>query len=144
MSSKISLEGDVLGLDLGKSRTGVARIHTVARIAEALLDINMAKDDLVKAVEIIVHELQACAVVAGLPRGLDGQETEQTRWAEKQVALLQEHLSVPVFAIDEAGTTKQAELQATEHESRDGVAAGILLEDFLREVERGRIANVSI
>ena len=133
-----------MGLDLGMSRTGVARIHTVARIAEALPDINMAKDDLIEAVNVLVHELQASAVVAGLPRGLDGQETDQTRWAKQQITKLEEGLGVPLFVIDEAGTTKQALARASAGESVDGVAAGILLEDFLREVERGRIANVSI
>lgn len=144
MSLSNKLVGELIGLDLGTARTGVARIRTYARIAEALQPIDMRQSDLLDRVKKLVDELEACAVVAGLPRGLDGQQTEQTRWAESIIAQLGQELSVPVYAIDEAGTTKQAEQEAHKGQSIDSVAAGILLEDFLNEVERGNINNVSL
>ncbi len=144
MSLSNKLVGELIGLDLGIARTGVARIHTYARIAEALQPIDMRQSDLLDQVKKLISELEACAVIVGLPRGLDGQQTEQTRWAETIIAHLDQELSVPVYAIDEAGTTKQAEQDVHKGQSVDSVAAGILLEDFLNEVERGNIANVSL
>mgnify|MGYP006375151227 FL=1 len=78
MKSKIKLDSDILGLDLGLKRTGVARINLIAKIAEPLSAIQMDNTDLVSKVQELITEHNACAVVVGLPRGLDGQETEQT------------------------------------------------------------------
>ncbi len=142
MSSKTKLEGDIIGVDLGMSRTGVARLHTTAQIAEPLAVIDMKEGLLVDQIQAVIDEHQACALIAGVPRGLDGQHTEQTIWAEKIIEELRNAVTVPVYSIDEAGTTKQAEERAHENQSIDSVAAGILVEDFISEVASGRIKNV--
>jgi putative Holliday junction resolvase len=144
MKSKIKLSSDILGLDLGLKRTGVARINLIAKIAEPLQPIQMDSTNLISEVQKLIAEHNACAVVVGLPRGLNGQETEQTAWAMKITAELEDALEEPVFSIDEALTTKFAEDRANTGESVDSVAAGILLEDFVGEVLAGRIENVSI
>lgn len=144
MKSKIKLVSDILGLDLGLKRTGVARINLIAKIAEPLAPILMDNTNLVSKVQELIAQYNACAVVVGLPRGLDGQETEQTTWAIKVTEELKHALEEPVFSIDEALTTKFAEDRANSGESIDSVAAGILLEDFVGEVMLGRIENVTI
>lgn len=144
MKSKIKLDSDILGLDLGLKRTGVARINLIAKIAEPLPPILMGETNLVVKVQELIAQHNACAVVVGLPRGLNGQETEQTIWAIKITKELEDSLEEPVFSIDEALTTKFAEDRANSGESVDSVAAGILLEDFVGEVMLGRIENVTI
>ncbi len=141
--SKIKLQGDIIGLDIGAARTGVARINSVARIAEPLTVIDMKSDGFVEKVNSVISENDACAVVVGVPRGLDGQVTEQTRWTVDLLKTLENGLKVPVYSIDEAGTTKKAELISHPGQSIDSVAAGIILEDFTVEVLAGRIDNVS-
>jgi putative Holliday junction resolvase len=143
MKSKIKLSSDILGLDLGLKRTGVARINLIAKIAEPLQPILMDGTDLVSEVQGLIAKHNACGVVVGLPRGLEGQETEQTAWALKITSELEKALEEPVFSIDEALTTKFAEDRAKTGESVDSVAAGILLEDFVGEVLAGRIENVT-
>jgi len=143
MPEPIVLQGDVLGLDLGKKRTGVARISVQARIPEALRAIDMDGDYL-DEIASAIKEHQAEVVVAGLPRGLNGQETDQTVWAREIIAKLRGHLDVPVFTVDEALTTHVAESRANESDSVDSVAAGIIADDFVSEVLRGNIDNVSI
>lgn len=133
-----------MGLDLGLKRTGVARINLIAKIAEPLTPIMMDSQDLIESVRELIAQYNACAVVVGLPRGLDGQETEQTAWVVKITSELEKALEEPVFSIDEALTTKLAENRANSGESIDSVAAGILLEDFVGEVLAGRIENVTI
>ncbi len=140
MRSKIKLEGDVLGLDLGKKRTGVARISTFAGIAEPLEEVQMS-DAFVQTVAALVEAHDASAVVIGVPRGLDGQDTEQSMWSREQARLLREALTVPVYQIDEAGTTKEAEQRAKPGQSVDSVAAGIMLEDFVQELIRGNVSH---
>jgi putative Holliday junction resolvase len=142
-SNPLRLVGDIIGLDLGMSRTGVARLNTVARIAEPLDPIFMLEADIQDAVSMIVAEYSATAIVVGLPRGLDGQETDQTAWVRHITELLEESVTIPIFFTDEAGTTKQAEGRAIEGESVDSVAAGIIVEDFAVQVMQGRIENVS-
>lgn len=137
------LDGEIIGLDLGSSRTGTARINLIAKIAEPLAEIDMYKQNLSEEVSKLIEKLNACAVVVGVPRGLDGQETDQTRWAETLKSELESQINVPIFGIDEAGTTKQAETRVLSGQSVDSVAAGIILEDFVAEVEGGRIENVS-
>ena len=141
--AKFKLTGDILGLDLGMRRTGVARINTVARMAEPLDEIVM-RDGFVEQVAQKISRYQSTAVVVGLPRGLDGQVTDQTRWTETIIQELRQSLDVPVFTIDEAGTTIEAEKRVQDGQSVDSVAAGLLLEDFIKEVSRGRIEQVNL
>ena len=138
-----ALDGDILGLDLGTVRTGVARIHTVAQIAEPLAPIQMS-EAFTSDVKKLVADYKPSAVVVGMPRGLDAQTTTQTLWVQEVYKSLQDSLPVPVFTIDEAGTTKQAQTQATSGQSVDSVAACIFLEDFVRAASRGGIEDVSL
>ena len=121
----------------------MARLHSVAKIAEPLEPIAMPQRELVDAVIALIEEYNAVAVVVGMPRGLEGQETEQTAWVQAQVKELETALQVPVFYTDEAGTTKEAERKAGESQSVDSVAAGIIVEDFARQVELGKVEHVS-
>jgi len=136
------LTGDIIGLDLGKARTGVARLNTIARIAEPMNEIAMSDKFLVD-VQKVVSESKASGLVVGIPRSLDGKSTDQTIWAENVYESLKNSLEIPVFNTDEAMTTKKAEERAHPGQSIDSVAAGIILEDFANEVLEGRVENVS-
>lgn len=143
MRSKIKLQGEILGLDLGKARTGVARLHINAGIAEPLTDIVM-HGGWVADVEQFIKEYQSEVVIVGMPRTLEGADSDQTVWAKQMKEKLERELNTPVMEIDEAGTTKLAETRALAGQSIDGVSAGILLEDFLLEVKRGNIDGFSV
>jgi putative transcription antitermination factor YqgF len=82
---------------------------------------------------MLIIEHNASGVVIGLPRGLDGQETSQTVYSRKFADELQKQITVPVYLIDEAGTSKAADDRSGKNSqlSRDSVAAAILLEDFI-------------
>lgn len=141
----LKLEGDILGLDLGTARTGVARMNTVARIAEPLnvLDMKVSDSELVLQVKQLVADYDACALVVGLPRNLSSENTAQTDWVEEKIALLIDGLVVRVFSLDEALTTHTATGRAMGGQAIDSVAAGIILEDFAAEVINGKIPNVT-
>lgn len=139
------LTGDIICLDIGATRTGVARINVFARIAEPLAPIYMKETSLAERLTQILATHDTTIVVAGLPRGLDGQHTSQTTFVEEVVAQLKAEIpTMQLFMIDEAGTTKEAEAIARDGESIDSVAAGVLGEDFIRQVERGKIDGVTL
>jgi len=127
-----SKDSTFIGLDVGERRIGVARIHNVVGIAEPLEHIDTTTQDVIQTIHKVVNDFGADGVVVGLPRGLDGQETTQTEYSRDFAAHLKTQISVPVYLIDEAGTSKAADDRMGKNSkfSRDSVAAAILLEDF--------------
>lgn len=137
-----NLEGTILGLDVGSRRIGLARINAFAKLSEPLPEIDLERSEAFETIKQVISQHTASAVVVGLPRGLEGQETEQTAYCRKFAEDLAENINLPVFLIDEAGTTKEAELRAkNSSESVDSIAASIILEDFvnLPDVESLRV-----
>jgi putative holliday junction resolvase len=134
----VNQERVYIGLDVGESRIGVARVHSIVQIAEPLAIIDATKQDVCKEIQSLVVTYQADGVVVGLPRGLDGQETAQTQYCQEFALKLKECLAVPVYMIDEAGTSKEADTRLSKGSqiSRDSMAAAILLEDFIAQSEQ--------
>lgn len=129
--------GDILGFDIGSARIGVARIHTVVKISEPLKTIQTALQNPVEAIVDLISEHQPLALVFGLPRGLNGDDTFQTEESRRFVAQLRQEITdIPMYFIDEAGTSKSADeiISSTKSTaSRDSVAACIILEDFINQ-----------
>jgi putative Holliday junction resolvase len=124
----------ILGLDYGDKRVGVAVSHVVARLPRPLTII--ANDDnLMSNIQHTVAQEGAGLVVVGLPRGMDGGYTEQTRKAEDFAKALQTIVDVPVELADETLTSVDAEayLGAGPHtkDDVDAVAASLILERYL-------------
>ncbi len=127
---------NIIALDVGGRRIGVAVAHA-ARLAAPLGVIDQGDGALGKVSELVEREA-AKAVVVGLPRGLDGQETKQTADVRQFAERLRQNLPIPVYFVDEAVTSKQAEaeLQARGHAYTkgdiDALAATLILEDWLQ------------
>lgn len=126
----------VLALDVGAKRIGVAMARVDVGIASPLMTIT--NDASVwQQLQALVSEQAVGALVVGLPRGLDGQETAQTREAKAFMAQLRAHLSLPVHAQDEAATSLKAEEELRARKKPytkadiDALAATYILEDYL-------------
>jgi putative Holliday junction resolvase len=128
-----SLSGNILGLDYGTARIGVARINSIAKIAQPLDPIKITNSEPISAISKLISEYQAECIVIGLPRGLEGQETAQTSTTRDFAIKLKQNIDIPVYMIDEAGTSKLAEEKISSYSSNsiDSVAATIILEDFI-------------
>jgi putative Holliday junction resolvase len=131
---------ELLGLDVGKARTGVARASTHARLAEPLT--TLRAENVYVQLRRIVDEYKSDALVVGLPTNSQGDDTEQTRWVRKWVVEAKRHIDKPFYWQDEELSTKMAETrQLSEkkpiHDS-DAIAAAIILQDFLESPETGR------
>ena len=128
---------DIIGIDYGEKRIGIARIHPSVRIAEPLGVVDATSGNMFQQIENYIKKYEAVAVVIGLPRGLDGQETNQTAICRSFAAKAKKELSADVYVIDEAGTSSAAKeslgLKPSAKTDVDALAAGIILEDFINQ-----------
>ena len=125
-----------LGLDVGSVRIGVSLARSDVRIASPLTTIEN-NPQAYQTIQALAAEHNVTSLVVGWPRGMQGQETEQTRFAEAFADGLRQHVELPLHMQDEALTSQKAE---TELKSRkkpyakpdvDALAAAFILEDFL-------------
>jgi putative Holliday junction resolvase len=137
----------LLGLDIGGKRIGVALARADVRIAQPLTTLQVDDGDDNAVLRQIVQLIEAHhvdRVVAGWPRGLDGQATAQTGVIEAFVIRLRQALKVSAVAVsivlqDEALTSQKAEAELTARRKPyakgdiDALAATYILEDYLHE-----------
>lgn len=128
----------VLALDVGAKRIGVAVASLAARLPRPLITLEQ-DDTLFPALQNIVEVEGVRALIVGLPRGLQGQHTAQTKTIEAFAQGLREHFPLPIHFQDEALTSKhaEAELRARgrpyDKGDIDALAATYILEDWLQE-----------
>ena len=131
----------ILGIDLGKARTGVAICDKGELLASPLTVVTeYHREQLVEKLAILAKENKAELLAVGLPRNMDGSEGESAQNAREIGALLEEATGLPVEFVDERGTTITAHGYLNETNTRgkkrkavlDAVAATVILEDCLR------------
>lgn len=127
---------NILALDVGGKRVGVAIASTVARLPRPLTTLQRG-DNFFDELRKVIEAEKANAIVIGLPRGLDGQETPQTKITTEFIEELRNRLDLSIHLQDEALTSKKAEAElqsrGSEHSKGDvdALAATYILEDFL-------------
>jgi putative Holliday junction resolvase len=124
----------VLALDHGSARTGVALSDpsgTIATPLPAVLRVGARKGR--RELHRLIVEREVERIVVGLPLGLQGRDTDQTREARAFAAALQEAVGpeIPVELYDERFTTRMAQAAGGEADE-DSRAAAVLLEEWLR------------
>lgn len=132
---------EVIGLDVGKKRTGLARINLIAKVPEPLETIETA--EALNLLPDIIKQHNSQAVVVGLPRGMQAQETDQTRWVRDWTKGLMGLVDLPFYWQDEAATSIEAEslaktIPGMPNTSIDSLSACILLQDFQMTAENLR------
>lgn len=130
----------ILALDVGQTRTGIARASTIARLAEPLMTVETAKT--VAVLKRLSSEQDIEAIVVGLPRNMQGEDTAQTDWARQWVTDIKQEIDLPFYWQDEALTSKLAENLSPAHKkdhSVDALAAAIILQDFLDTAQAERV-----
>lgn len=129
----------ILALDYGEKRVGVAIAHVIARLPRPLTTLPNSPSLLDDIVALIAKEGVA-EVTVGLPRGMDGGYTQQTRDAENFAHELTNKVPVPVTLTDETLTSVDAErFLGGKPKSKgeiDAVAAAYILERYLTEHHR--------
>jgi len=124
----------ILAIDYGLARVGFAYGHKAAGVVSEK-GTWPNNDQILEIIQEFVLEESIRHVLVGLPRGLDGQETEQTR-ISKEFAESLHGMDVTVELRDEAGTSELAKERLGKNppkEAIDAEAAAILLEEYLHE-----------
>jgi putative Holliday junction resolvase len=123
----------VLALDYGSARCGCALSDPTGTLATPIDTIERpaTRKGFARVVDL-VRDRGAERVVVGLPLGLSGADTDQTREARAWADRLAAAVSVPVELYDERFTTRIAAAAAPHAvASEDSRAAAVLLEDWL-------------
>jgi putative holliday junction resolvase len=127
---------NVFALDVGTARIGVALARTDTRLPNPVT--TLANDEhFFDTLQQLITEYDVGQLVIGWPRGLNGQETDQTRYVAKFITDLKAHIEIPIAQQDEAVTSKQAEAElqargkAYTKGDVDALSATYILEDFL-------------
>lgn len=126
----------LLGLDVGSIRIGVSLARSDVRIASPLLTLQN-DGHVYDTIAALVTEHSATVLVVGWPRGMQGQETAQTKIVEAFVAELRKHVNIPIHLQDEALTSQKAEEELHSRNKLfakadvDALAATYILDDYM-------------
>jgi len=130
----------ILALDYGNVRVGVAIAHVVARLPRPLTTLQN-NESLFDAIAELISKEDAARIVVGLPRGMDGGYTDQTKRAEAFAKTLASQVNVPVDLADETLTSVDAEstLSGSSYTKSDidALAATYILERYFADHPAG-------
>lgn len=130
-------------LDVGERRIGVALTSLIARLPApyTTIDVHETPDTVGWICDFVAKE-SISVLVVGLPRDMQGRETEQTKKVRMFAKKLEDELAIPVVMQDEAATSINAEAMLKQKGKPytkadiDAAAAVIILQDYLSEQER--------
>lgn len=137
----------MLAFDFGAKRTGVAVGESLLGQARALTTIIAeGKAQRLSAVAKLIEQWQPRLLVVGLPRSLDGADTEMTARCRGFALQLEGRFALPVALVDERLSSSEAEARLADigWQARkrhiDAVAAQIILQDYFDAHARARAA----
>ena len=138
--------GKLMALDVGDARIGIAMSDPL-RISCQPFDtiVRSSAQETLAKIRALVQEHSIVAVVVGLPLGLEGGDTEQTKKTRLFIDTLEQELrscSVQVVAWDERLTTVEAEeiiagsgvKNRKRREVLDRVSASLILQSYLESI----------
>ena len=123
----------LLGLDVGKSRIGVAFCDTSVGIVFHRNVINVKLEE--KAIEEItkiVEQDRIDKIIVGLPLNFNSTKSNIQSYVENFVNLLKKKVKVEIEFFDERFTTKIASMMSSNSKNVDSIAAKIILEDYIK------------
>lgn len=130
----------ILGIDLGKARTGIAICDQGEVLASPLCVLHEHnRQRLLQEIARLAKERYAAEFALGLPKNMDGSEGESAQNARAFGEQLRELTGLPVNLVDERGTTvaahgylNQVDVRGKKRKSVvDSVAAVIILQNYL-------------
>jgi putative holliday junction resolvase len=126
---------NILGLDIGEKRVGVARVNMQAKLPQALMTFDNDLS-LIENLKLLIEEYQIDLLVVGLPRNLSGAETAQSKYVRDFCDKSLRQLNLPITLFDETLSSVTAESRLHKRNKYpkaeiDSVAASVILEDYI-------------
>ena len=133
--------GRILAIDFGRKRTGIAVTDPLQIVANGLTTV--ATHTLIDFLQSYVKSEPVELIVVGLPKQLNGQPSESTKWLEPVLNRLRKVMpDMPVVMYDERFTSTLAhramidggmkKMDRRNKEVVDSIAAAIILNDYLQ------------
>ena len=133
--------GRILAIDFGRKRTGIAVTDPLQIVANGLTTV--VTHTLIDFLQSYVKSEPVELIVVGLPKQLNGQPSESTKWLEPFLNRLRKVMpDMPVVMYDERFTSTLAhramidggmkKMDRRNKEVVDSIAAAIILNDYLQ------------
>ena len=127
----------LLALDVGHKRVGVARAHSLARLVEPVQIIQMDGGEFTTLTDLFQAH-QPDILVVGLPlnqQGLAGQQAQIIKdWTNKMITIT--NFQGKLVYWDETLSSVVAKNQNPQADAVDDLAACVILEDYLSHTEQ--------
>ncbi|MEM6997487.1 MAG: Holliday junction resolvase RuvX [Patescibacteria group bacterium] len=126
---------ELIGIDYGDKRVGVARASSLARIPEPITILDN-DDNLFSSLQKLVDELMPVSIIVGVPRNLSGELTPQSHKILNWIEQLKQSLRTDAEYIswDETLSSVEARSRASTASDKhiDDIAACVILDDYLK------------
>lgn len=128
----------LLAFDFGTRRIGVAIGNSLTDSARALTTIDEASDERrFAAIAALIAQWRPDRLVVGRPTDEDGTETQTTKRATRFANRLRGRFGLPVDAVDERFSSREAQAiiasAGGSPDEEDGIAAEVILRQYLDE-----------
>jgi putative Holliday junction resolvase len=133
----MAVQRNFLSLDVGKVRIGLATANSISKLPSPVTTLPNDQDFLVELNKLIA-ENQINELVVGLPKSLEGNDTDQTIWLREFYENLKTKLDIPIHLENEALSSVRAETELKNigrvysKEDVDALAACFILDDFIK------------
>jgi len=136
-------EGQILGIDLGEKRVGIAITVPVLNIPQPLKTVD--RKLIFEELEALLQKYRIVRFVVGLPLNMDGTKGKKAKEAEEFGKELRNRFNISVVFYDERLTTVHAEGIIHEagkkikdnKEIVDKISASLILEGYLESRKQG-------
>lgn len=131
------VNSNILALDLGEKRIGVALADIELRLPQPLITLDTS--EAIETIPQLIDKYQIKTVVVGYPRNQSGQPTAQTKWTESFMGQLTLPESIDVVWQDESLTSIEAHNELSQRGRSyakadvDSLAATYILQDYIKE-----------
>lgn len=136
MAASLPASGRILGLDIGNARIGLASASVIARLPQPIE--TLANDEaLIEQLKAVISREDARLLVVGIPRNMNGEETQQSDAVRELAAHISASIELPLVFADESLSSKRADeyLKQTPGAAQDSIAACFILDEFLGTIE---------
>lgn len=132
---------NILGLDLGRKRAGLAISSGILATGLQIIDFDN-ENQFVGELKLVVEKEKIEKFIVGLPLSDQDEETEQSRWTKLVAKKIKESIDIPMEFVNEAFTSAQAQLNLLHkhnfrkqitREEIDIESARLILEQYLNE-----------
>lgn len=128
--------GNIIALDVGDARIGVAVGHTIARLPHPLgvIAAQPLSEGIIAIKYTIQTQQEVVAIVVGVPLSKKGEHTTQSKKVVDFCDQLKKEVSLPIYFVDESFSSVDADEYIMQHKivtkHNDSIAACLVLQRY--------------